>query len=90
MFLRVREVARVRVAATFRALVPAADEASVQLLTTYALAAADGLFIAKEIGGDSVDLSRCSSCTRGWSSMPPRRSGGPAMLARLPRWGPRA
>ena len=56
MFLRVREVARVRVAATFRALVPAADEASIQLLTTYAVAAADGLFIAKEIGGDSVDL----------------------------------
>lgn len=56
MFPRVREVARVRVAATFRAFVPAADEASVQLLRTYAVAAADGLFIANEIGGDSVDL----------------------------------
>ena len=26
------------------------------LLTTYAIAGADGLFIAKEVGGDSVDL----------------------------------
>ena len=32
-------------------------------VATYAIAGADGLFIAKEIGGDSVDLSRCSSCT---------------------------
>lgn len=28
----------------------------VQQLVTYAIAGADGLFIAKEIGGDSVDL----------------------------------
>lgn len=27
-----------------------------RLLTTYAIAGADGLFIAKEVGGDSVDL----------------------------------
>ncbi|MGH3578713.1 MAG: TetR/AcrR family transcriptional regulator, partial [Mycobacterium sp.] len=27
-----------------------------QQLATYALAGADGLFIAKEIGGDAVDL----------------------------------
>jgi len=28
----------------------------VHLLTTYAIAGVDGLFIAKEIGGDTVDL----------------------------------
>ncbi|MDR3663889.1 MAG: TetR/AcrR family transcriptional regulator [Mycobacterium sp.] len=32
------------------------DAAQVQQLVTYAIAGADGLFIAKEIGGDSVDL----------------------------------
>jgi hypothetical protein len=31
-------------------------EAQVRQLATYAIAGADGLFIAKEIGGDSVDL----------------------------------
>ncbi|MGA9494072.1 MAG: helix-turn-helix domain-containing protein [Mycobacterium sp.] len=30
--------------------------AQIQLLVTYAMAGADGLFIAKEIGGDAVDL----------------------------------
>ena len=31
-------------------------EAQVRQLATYAIAGADGLFIAKEVGGDSVDL----------------------------------
>lgn len=29
---------------------------SIELLSTYAVAAADGLFIANEVGGDGVDL----------------------------------
>ena len=39
-----------------RDIAPGLDEESVRLLTTYAIAGADGLFIAKEVGGDSVDL----------------------------------
>lgn len=31
-------------------------DAQIEQLATYAMAGADGLFIAKEIGGDSVDL----------------------------------
>ena len=31
-------------------------DAEIHQLATYAIAGADGLFIAKEIGGDSVDL----------------------------------
>jgi hypothetical protein len=31
-------------------------DAQVDLLVTYAIAGADGLFVAKEIGGDSVDI----------------------------------
>jgi AcrR family transcriptional regulator len=56
MFLQVRDVARQRLAEVVRTFAPTLDEASVQLLTTYAMAGADGLFVAKEIGGDSVDL----------------------------------
>ena len=35
---------------------PGLTDAEVQQLATYAMAGADGLFIAKEIGGDAVDL----------------------------------
>ncbi len=35
---------------------PELTDAEVRQLATYAMAGADGLFIAKEIGGDSVDL----------------------------------
>jgi AcrR family transcriptional regulator len=55
-FLQVRGIARERVAAAVRELAPELSEASVRLLTTYALAGADGLFIAREIGGDEIDL----------------------------------
>ncbi|MFD2470311.1 TetR/AcrR family transcriptional regulator [Amycolatopsis silviterrae] len=58
MFLQVREVAHERVASMFAEFMPELDSASVELLTTYAMAGADGLFVAKEIGGDSVDLLR--------------------------------
>jgi AcrR family transcriptional regulator len=56
MFLRVRDTARQRFADLAREMTDGLDEDAVRLLTTYAIAAADGLFIAKEIGGDSVDL----------------------------------
>jgi AcrR family transcriptional regulator len=55
-FLRVRQVAHQRVAEAARELAPDLSEASVRRLATYALAGADGLFIAREIGGDDVDL----------------------------------
>lgn len=56
MFLTVRDEAHRRISETMREVAPDLAESSVQLLTTYAMATADGLFIAKEIGGDSVDL----------------------------------
>ncbi|MGW5455781.1 hypothetical protein [Nocardia sp. NPDC003979] len=43
-------------AETVRQFAPGMRPQSVELLTTYAIAAADGLFIAHEIGGDDVDL----------------------------------
>ncbi|MGU3586397.1 TetR/AcrR family transcriptional regulator [Rhodococcus sp. C26F] len=62
MFLQVREQARRQLVDAARTLFSDAPEFSdvpddaVELLATYAMAAADGLFIAKEIGGDSIDL----------------------------------
>ena len=56
MFLQVRDAAFHRFEAMVRDVAPGLDEESVRLLTTYAIAGADGLFIAKEVGGDSVDL----------------------------------
>jgi AcrR family transcriptional regulator len=56
MFLQVRDNAFHRFAQIVRDVAPELDEESVRLLTTYAIAGADGLFIAKEVGGDSVDL----------------------------------
>jgi AcrR family transcriptional regulator len=58
MFLRVRATARDRLAAMFAAIAPGVDRDRIDLLTTYAIAGADGLFIAMEIGGDAVDLPR--------------------------------
>ncbi len=56
MFLQVRAQALARVAQTFAELQPALAEDEAQQVATYALAGADGLFMAKEIGGDAVDL----------------------------------
>lgn len=56
MFLAVRDDAFHRFEAMIREIAPGLDEPNVRLLTTYAIAGADGLFIAKEVGGDSVDL----------------------------------
>jgi AcrR family transcriptional regulator len=58
MFLQVRDTARARLAAVLADVAPHADRDTIDLITTYAVAAADGLFIAKEIHGDSVDLVR--------------------------------
>lgn len=58
MFLKVRAEAFNRFAEIVRGLAPELDDEAVRLITTYAIAGADGLFIAKEVGGDSVDLIR--------------------------------
>jgi AcrR family transcriptional regulator len=55
-FLEVRGAAHERVSEAMQQFAPGMHPSSVELLTTYAIAAADGLFIAHEIGGDSVDL----------------------------------
>jgi AcrR family transcriptional regulator len=56
MYLEVRENAFTVFAQIVRDIAPKLDENDVRLLTIYAIAGADGLFIAKEVGGDSVDL----------------------------------
>lgn len=56
MFLQVRGEAFAQTMKNFRQIVPGLSAANAHDLTTYAMAAADGLFIAKEIGGDAVDL----------------------------------
>jgi AcrR family transcriptional regulator len=56
MFLQVREQAYQQLTDNFRELMPELTDAQIRLLATYAMAGADGLFIAKEIGGDAVDL----------------------------------
>jgi AcrR family transcriptional regulator len=56
MFVAVRDQAFETLAPAIHELTPGLTDAQVRQLTTYAIAGADGLFIAKEIGGDSVDL----------------------------------
>ncbi|MEU9450285.1 TetR/AcrR family transcriptional regulator [Streptomyces sp. NPDC048277] len=56
VFLQVRAVSRRRIAEVIGVLFPALDEAAVDTLTTYAVAGADGLFVHREVNGDSVDL----------------------------------
>lgn len=56
MFLDVREQASHHIAETIRELAPDLGDGAVRQLTQYAIAGADGLFIAREIGRDSVDL----------------------------------
>jgi AcrR family transcriptional regulator len=56
MFLAVRAQAFDTLAPAIRELAPGLTGAQVHQLATYAIAGADGLFITKEIGGDSVDL----------------------------------
>ena len=56
MFLQSRAQTSEQLADTMRELAPQLTEAQIHQLVTYAIAGADGLFIAKEIGGDAVDL----------------------------------
>jgi len=56
MFLQVRARAFEELIGDFRRFVPDLTTAEAQQLVLYGVAAADGLFIAKEIGGDAVDL----------------------------------
>ena len=58
VFLGVRDEAQRRIADVIHEYLPNLADEEVGLLTTYTMAAADGLFVAKEIGGDSVDLIR--------------------------------
>ncbi|MEU7826259.1 TetR/AcrR family transcriptional regulator [Catellatospora sp. NPDC049133] len=58
IFLQVRGIARTRLSALFASLAPDADQDTIELLTTYAVAAADGIFIAREISGDNVEFLR--------------------------------
>lgn len=56
MFVKVREEAFEAMSRSLDRLAIGLTEAQVRELATYAIAGADGLFIAKEIGGDAVDL----------------------------------
>ena len=56
MFLAVRDQALDTLTPAIRDLAPGLTDGQVHQLATYAIAGADGLFVAKELGGDSVDL----------------------------------
>ena len=56
MFIAVRAQAFDMLGTAIRDITPGLSDAQVQQLAAYALAGADGAFLAKEIGGDSVDL----------------------------------
>jgi len=56
MFLQARTEAHRQLTQVIAQLAPELGDADVNRLAIYALAGGDGLFIAKEIGGDSVDL----------------------------------
>ncbi|WIM87984.1 helix-turn-helix domain-containing protein [Candidatus Mycobacterium wuenschmannii] len=56
MFLQVRAQTFDHLAENMREFAPDLTEAQIHQLVTYAIAGADGLFIAKEIHGDAVDL----------------------------------
>ena len=56
MFIQVRAQAYQQLTENFRTVMPGLADAAVHQLATYAMAGADGLFIAKEIGGDTIDL----------------------------------
>jgi AcrR family transcriptional regulator len=56
IFIQVRARAYQQLTENFRDVMPGLADAEVYQLATYAMAGADGLFIAKEIGGDTIDL----------------------------------
>ena len=55
-FLQARAQATASLTEALGELAPGLTDAQVRLLVNYSIAGADGLFIAKELGGDSVDL----------------------------------
>jgi len=55
-YLQARAQASESLAEALSELAPGLTDAQVRLLVNYSIAGADGLFIAKELGGDSVDL----------------------------------
>lgn len=55
-FLQARTQAAESLTEALSELAPGLTDAQVRLLVTYSIAGADGLFIAKELGGDAVDL----------------------------------
>ncbi len=57
MFIRVRDQALDALVGSIGELNQGLSDEQVRQLATYAIAGADGLFIAKEIGGDSVDIN---------------------------------
>ena len=56
MYVQVRNQAFDALTRSLGGLAPGLTDEQVRELATYAIAGADGLFIAKEIGGDAVDL----------------------------------
>ncbi|OQR61632.1 TetR family transcriptional regulator [Streptomyces maremycinicus] len=57
VFLQVRETARQKIIEVARTLFPELDGDTIDTLTTYAVAGADGLFVQREIkGGGDIDL----------------------------------
>jgi len=56
MFIQARAQTYDELTTAVRELTPGLTEAQIHQLVTYGIAGADGLFIAKEIGGDAVDL----------------------------------
>jgi AcrR family transcriptional regulator len=56
MFIQSRAQTYDEMANAVRGFMPGLTDAQIHQLVTYAIAGADGLFIAKEIGGDAVDL----------------------------------
>lgn len=56
VFVRIRGRAIETLAAAMSDIVSGLDEDRARQLAAYAIAGADGIFIAKEIGGDSVDM----------------------------------
>jgi AcrR family transcriptional regulator len=56
MFLQVRAQAFEELIANFRKFAPGMTDSDAHQLAIYSMAGADGLFIAKEVGGDAVDL----------------------------------
>ncbi|MFF5650855.1 TetR/AcrR family transcriptional regulator [Streptomyces collinus] len=56
VFLQVRDIATQKITEVAGTVFPDLDEDAVRMLTTYAVAGADGLFVHREIHGDAVDL----------------------------------